>query len=144
MAMQAFSVVVGLIELDVLRNGRRPEIVDIDMLQPAEFGFHSSKHRVAGVARITSLFGWDAVILEMRGGQMSRIIDKQALPVGFHDVTRQTEFRALGMLKFGRANHPYAQDRQGEQHQKRHHFPAASRGDAGPKDNHGNKNDGQC
>jgi hypothetical protein len=73
-ATQAFTVVVGLIELDAFRSWRGLEMVHVDMLQPAEHCLHSPKHRVVGVARIVSLFGRNAVILEMRCGQMPRIV----------------------------------------------------------------------
>jgi hypothetical protein len=60
--VQAFSIVTGLIELDVFGSRRRLEIVHIDMLQPAELC------RIVGVARIASLIGRNAVILKVRRG----------------------------------------------------------------------------
>jgi hypothetical protein len=66
--VQAFSIVIGLIELDVFGSRRRLEIVHLDMLQPGELCLHSSKHRIVGVARIASLIGRNVVILKMRRG----------------------------------------------------------------------------
>jgi hypothetical protein len=124
--MQAFTVVVGLIELDVFRSWRSFEIVHVDMLQPAELCLRFPKHRLVGVARIASLFGRNAVILEMRCGQMPRIVEKQALPVGFHDVAGQAEFRALGTFQFGREARSQAQDGQDEKEARTRGVPSMS------------------
>jgi hypothetical protein len=125
MAMETLSVVIGVVKLNVLRGWRRLEVVHIDMFQSAELCLHSSKHRVVGVARIAGIFGRNAVILEMRGRQMPRIVNKQALPIRFHDVTGQAESRALGTLQFGREARSQTQYGQDEKDKEGHDFSAA-------------------
>jgi hypothetical protein len=38
------------------------------------------------------------MILEMRSGEMAGIVDSEAFAVRLHDVTRETEFRALRVV----------------------------------------------
>src|SRR5947209_11788552 len=44
--VQALAVVVGLIELDVLRRRRCSKVIDVDMSQPAKLSLASTKHVV--------------------------------------------------------------------------------------------------
>ena len=72
-AVQAFTIVVRLIQRKLCRH--RLEIVDIEMLEPAELGLDTSEHgvmRVTGVTRCTSR---DAIVLEVSGRDIGGIVN---------------------------------------------------------------------
>ena len=70
------------------------------MSQAPELGLKSSEHCLVGVARVAGFVGWDAMILKVSRSKITRIVYSKTLPVGFHDVTGQTEGCALRTLHF--------------------------------------------
>ncbi len=63
MAMQTFTVVIGMVDVDGVH--RRSEIVDVDMVQPVQLAADRAIHGVIGVTRIAGFIRWNPVILEM-------------------------------------------------------------------------------
>ena len=92
MAVKTLAIVERLVELDVLRQGRLSQIVDVKMAQAAELRCERAEHGVVRVAGVARLVGGNAMILIMRRGKIRRVIDMQALSVRFHDdVARLAE-----------------------------------------------------
>ena len=81
-AVQAFTIIVGLIKNYFLRYG--PEIINVEMLQSSHLRLQAAKHRVIGVTGITGFISRDAIVLKMGSGNIGRIVDAQTFPVGFH------------------------------------------------------------
>src|SRR5215470_10039508 len=96
--VQALAVVVGLVEPDFFGFGRRPQVVDVHVTEAAELCFESAEHGVIRVAGVAGLVRWDAMILEMRSGEMAWIVNSEAPAVRLHDVTREAESRALRVV----------------------------------------------
>ena len=82
MAVKAFTIVVRLIEGKLCRH--RLEVINVEMPEPAELGLYAAKHRVIGVTGIAGFISRDAIILEMRGGNIGWIIDAQTFSVSLH------------------------------------------------------------
>jgi hypothetical protein len=70
--MRAFAVVIRVVEA----NGthRRPEPIDVDVVQTIQLGLDGPEHGVIGVAGVTGLVGGNTVVLEMCGGDEGRIV----------------------------------------------------------------------
>src|SRR5437879_10586853 len=81
MAMQAFAVVIRLVELDVCRGRRCSKVIHVDMSQPAKFGLDSTKHGVIRVACVAGFVRGNEMILKVCGGQMMRTVSTQPLSV---------------------------------------------------------------
>lgn len=60
--MQALAIIEGSVELDVFRLRDFPQVLNIDVMQSPPFGCNSAKHRVIGVAGITSMIPGNAVV----------------------------------------------------------------------------------
>src|SRR5262249_39466388 len=102
MAMETLAIVVRLIEFDLRGLRGLSEVIDVKVSQAAYLGFETAEHRVVGVAGVAGFVRRNAVILVVRGRQMKRIIDMQALSIGLHDVTAQAESGALRTIQFSR------------------------------------------
>jgi len=76
MAMQAFTVVIGIVELDGFRNGSN--VLDVNVTEAAKLRENRSIHNVVGMAGVASLFARDARILEMCSRHIPRIVDIKA------------------------------------------------------------------
>jgi len=74
MAVQAFPVVIRFIETNGVVG--LAEILHIDVVQPIQLGAEPAKHRIVRVAGVASLIGRYAVILKVRGGEVSGVIDE--------------------------------------------------------------------
>jgi hypothetical protein len=48
-----------------------PEVLDVDVVQPIQLGAESAKHRIVSVTGIAGLVGRDAMVLKVRGGEVS-------------------------------------------------------------------------
>src|SRR5216684_601166 len=99
-AMEAFAIVIRLIELDVLGGRRCSKVIHVNMSQSAKLGLDSAEHGVIRVACVAGFVRTNAMVLKMCGGQMLRIVNAQALSVRLHDVARQAEFSALCVFQF--------------------------------------------
>ena len=74
-AVQAFAIVVGLIELDIFGPWRRAEILYVNMAQASELGAKSSVKAVVGVAGVARFVRRNAMVLKMGGWNVGRIVD---------------------------------------------------------------------
>ena len=84
--MQALAIIEGSVELDVFRLRDFPQVLNIDVMQSPPFGCNSAKHRVIGVAGITSMIPGNAVVLKMRRRYIAAIIYVKTLAVILHDM----------------------------------------------------------
>lgn len=132
--MQAFTIVVRIVELDILRGRRSAEVVDIHVPLPVHLCAKAAKHRVIGMTGVASFPGRDAMILEVRGGQMARVIDQQAFAERFHFVARQTKLGLFGMFDVIRSAHSQADYRQQKQQKKRKYFTRRRAGNGRTQD----------
>src|SRR5579872_3717890 len=121
--MKTLAVVERLVELNVRRQRRLSQIVDIKMPQAAELRPERTKHSVVRVAGVARLVRGNAMILIVRPGKVRGIVDVQALSVGLHDVAREAKGRAFGPSHF--IFHPGQErkDRQKEKYSKRNNLP---------------------
>lgn len=97
--MQAFSIVVGIVKLDLLRDV--PEVLDVDVPQAAKLRLESAIQRVVGVACIARLIAGHPIVLKVGGGKVGDIIHEKALAVVLHYVAgraKRRRLRALHML----------------------------------------------
>jgi hypothetical protein len=113
--MQAFPVVVGIIEPNGFGRWRFPEIVHIDVLEAVHFGAKAAEHRVVGVAGIAGFVGGNAVVLKVSCGKVGGIIDQQAFAERLHFMTGETKLRSLGAIDVIHGAHPHADKRQQEE-----------------------------
>ena len=139
MAMETFSIVVGFVQLDILRAGFLFKVVNIQMPQATEFGLESSEHRVVGMAGVAGFVGGNAMILKMSGGEVTRIVYPKALPVRFHDVTGQTEGCALRTLHFIVHSGSKTEQWKKEKHAERKNLAARVHRDRGAQNDHASK-----
>src|SRR5260370_6739988 len=86
MTMQAFPIVVGVVQLDLFRRRWSREVIDVDVAQPAQLGFGGAEHRVAGVAGVTGLVRWYPMGLEVGCAEIRRIVNPETLSVRLPDV----------------------------------------------------------
>ena len=73
-AVQAFAIVVGLVELDVFGPRRRTEILDVNVPQATELGANAAIEAIVGVTGVAGFIGWDAMILKMGGRNVGRVV----------------------------------------------------------------------
>ena len=73
-AVQAFAIVVGLVELDVFGPRRRTEILDVNVPQATELGANAAIEAIVGVTGVAGFLGWDAMILKMGGRNVGRVV----------------------------------------------------------------------
>ena len=144
MAMQAFAVVVRLVELDIRGLWWISQVIDINVAEAPKLGLEATKHCVVGVAGVTRFVSWNQMILEVGCRQMSRIIHLQASAVGLHDVTAEAKFRALGVLHLRAKTHSETQQRQAKQQKESHDLPAAGCREARSKHQQSNQSDTKC
>ena len=121
-AMQAFAIVVGLIELDVFRPWRRAEVLDVNVAQSSELGAKSAVEAVVGVTGVARFVGRNAMVLEMGGRNVGRIIHIEAFTVRLHDMAGKAEFRLLGTFDVSRGCHGSAKNRQHAEGNEGEHF----------------------
>ena len=121
-AVQAFAIVVGLVELDIFGPGGSAEILDVDVAQASELGAKSSIKAVIGVAGVAGFVGRDAMVLEMGGRNVGRIIHVEAFAVGFHDVAGKAKLRLFGTFYVGGGCHGSAKNRQHTEGNEGEHF----------------------
>ena len=108
MAMQAFAIVIGVIELDGFRNS--PEILDVHVTEAAKLRENRPIHDIVGMARVASFVAGGAGVLEMRGWDVHRIVDIKAPAVWVHNMARETEpclFGALHVFRRAHGCHDY-------------------------------------
>lgn len=72
--VQAFAIVVGLIELDVFRPRRGTKILDVDVPQASELGANAAIEAVVSVTGVAGFIGWDAMVLKMSGRDVGRVV----------------------------------------------------------------------
>jgi len=137
MAMQAFAVIVGTIELDGL--GNRSEILHVDVTEAAKLRENRSVHNVVRMAGVASFFAGDAGVLKMRSGHVRRVINMKAPAVRVHHVAREAELRLLGTLHMLRGAHRGHDYRQQKINDERELFAAACGCKRGTKRNRGDK-----
>src|SRR6478752_1591116 len=100
--MQALAIVVRLIELDLLRFGNGPEILDLEMAETPEFRAHSAEHGIVRVAGVTGAIARNAIVLEVARRQVARIIHIETAAEVGHHVAGEAElsgFRAVHLLR---------------------------------------------
>ena len=82
--MQAFTIVVGIVEFDLV--GNLAEILHVHMPEPAQFGIEAAIKRVIGMASVTGIFRRHQMVLKMYGGQKRLIINVQTLAIIMHNM----------------------------------------------------------
>src|SRR5262245_57974491 len=95
-AMEALPVIVGRVQLDLVRH--LPKILDVDMPEPAQLCLVISKHRVISVTGETGLVPRHSIVLIVRRRQERGIVYAKALAVVRHCVTGQAKFRPFRAL----------------------------------------------
>ena len=83
------------------------------------------------------------MILEMRRGEMTGIVDPQTFSVRLHNVTGEAEPRALRVVHLRRKTHPYAEQRKREEADEGGDFPGRGRRGLWSNDEDGNQRDGE-
>ena len=97
------------------------------MSEAAHFGVEVAEHRVMRVTGEAGLVFRNAIVLEMRGGNIGGIISIKAFAVGLHDVARQAELPRLRILQVDRSTKNGRNDRQDKQCDKGEDFAAQRR-----------------
>jgi len=129
--MQTFPVVVRFIKANGVMGFA--EILDVDVVQPIQLGAESAKHRIVSVAGVTGLVGRDAMVLKVRGGEVSGVIQIQAATVRLHDVAGEAERGVLGSFEFRRNAHGHTEQRQQEEDKECEDFPSTGCCQPGPR-----------
>jgi len=111
-AVQAFAIVVGLMELDIFWARRRAEILNVNVAQASELGASAAIEAIVSVAGVASFVRGNAMVLKMGGRNVGRIVDVKAFTVGLHDVAGKAKLRLLGTFDVGGGCHGAAQNRQ--------------------------------
>ncbi len=140
MTVQAFAIVVGLIELDIFRPRRRTKILVVDVPQASELGANSSIKAIVSVTGVAGFIGWDAMVLKMGGRDVGRVVHVQAFAVRLHDVAGKTKFGLLGTFDVGRRRHGAAQNRQHTEGNERQHLSRSRNCYRGTGDDDGDEN----
>ncbi len=135
MAVQAFTIVVRTVKLDLVGRRRCSKILNVDMPESAKLGVETAIEPIISMARIAGFVGWNSMILKMSGGDVLRIVHEEAPPIRLHDVARKTECRLLGPFDVFGGCSQCAQDRQNKKGQEREDF-AAWRGRQGGSRNY--------
>src|ERR1700735_4984474 len=104
-AVQAFAIVVGLVELDVFGPRRRTEILDVNVPQATELGANAAIEAIVSVTGVAGFLGWDAMILKVGGRNVGRIAPVQAFSVGLHDMAGKAKLRLLGAFDVRGSGH---------------------------------------
>jgi len=73
-AVQAFAIIVGLIELDIFWARRRAEILNVNVAQASELGANAAIEAIVGVTGVAGFIGWDAMILKMGGRNVGGVV----------------------------------------------------------------------
>lgn len=141
MAVEALTIVERLIKSELCRY--RLEVVDIQMPEPAELGLHAAEHRVVSVTGITRRISRDAIVLKVRRGNISWIVNTQAFPVGLHRMARQTKIGGFGFFEMNRRPQNKRGDRQDKQRDKGENLAASYRRERRPDDQQTDKDDAQ-
>ncbi len=138
--VQAFAIVVGLIELDVFRPRRGTEILDVDMPQASELGAKAAIKTIVGVTGVAGFIGRNTMVLKMSGRDVGRIVHVKAFPVGLHDVAGKAKFRLLGTFDMGRRCHGAAEHGKDTEGDERQHLPGSGNGYRGTHDDDRDEN----
>src|SRR5580704_7896195 len=136
MAVQAFAVIVWGVELDFFRARGSAKILDVDVMESAEFCTDVAVQGVVGMAREAGLVHWYAVVLEMLRCHVGRIVDHQAFAVGFHDMAGKAELRSLRAVDLLGGAPRCAQERQEEKSAERKNFSFPALGNRRANHNH--------
>jgi len=94
--MEAFAIIVGHIEFDLVRFRHGAEVLDKQMTNAPELGADCPKHRVIGVAGVTGLVRGHQMVLEMTRWNEARIVNIEAAAVVIHDLAGEAEGSRLG------------------------------------------------
>lgn len=97
-AMQALAIVERLVELDFSSLWYCPQVLNVNVRQTPRFVFQPAKH---GVVRVTGIAGpvpRNAIVLEVRGRQVTAVVYVEAPTIVLHRVAREAEFRSLGAI----------------------------------------------
>src|SRR5688572_20022846 len=86
--MQAFAVMKWLVELDLTGFRNRTQVLNVNMGESTPFILQTAEHRVVGVAGVAGTVARHAVVLEMRGSQITPVINVKTAAVVLHGVTR--------------------------------------------------------
>jgi len=136
-AMQAFTVVIGVVQLDGFRNGSK--ILDVNVTEAAKLRENRAIHDVVGMAGVASLVAGDAGVLEMRGWHVRRVINMKAPAVRVHNMAGETEVGLFGALHVFRGAHGGHDYRQQKINDERELLAAACGCKRGTKRNRGDK-----
>src|SRR3569833_4765148 len=98
-AVQTGLIREGSVELNISRLRDPSQILDVDMTQAAKFRLHATEHREIGMACIAGVIGRDEVILKMRGGEITLIVEVEALSEILQDKARETKARRRGAVQ---------------------------------------------
>jgi len=98
MAVQAFAVVVGHVQLDLIGSWNCTQILDEQVPHAPDLGADGPKHRVIGVARVARLVPRHEVVLRVARGDVAGIVDIEASAVVVHDVAGETEGSRFGAV----------------------------------------------
>ena len=86
MAMQALAIVERAVELDLGGLWDFPEILYINVAQPAKFGMERAEHGVIRMARVARMIAGNEIVLKMLGRNVTGIIHVQAAAKIVHNV----------------------------------------------------------
>jgi hypothetical protein len=139
--VQTLTIVVRLVESELF--GHRLEVVDLEMPESAELGFHPAKHRVISVTGITGFASRDAIILEVRGGNVGLIVVAQTFSVGLHGMAGETKVGGFGLFEMNRRTQSYRGDRQNKQRDKGKNLAASYRRERRSNDQQTDKNNAE-
>src|SRR4029079_2361433 len=98
MTMQTLTIIKRDVELDFFRLWDRAEILHVDMRQSPPLVLRPPKHRVVRMTGVTGPIARNAVVLEMRSGQVAPVIDIQTSAVLFHRVAGKAKLSRFGPL----------------------------------------------
>ena len=128
MAVQAFAIVVGLVELDIFGPGGSAEILDVDVAQASELGANAAIKAIVGVTGVAGFLGWDAMILKMGSRNVGRVVHVQAFSVGLHDMAGKAKLRLLGAFDMCGSGHRAAKHRKNTESEEYQHLPRGGNG----------------
>lgn len=132
MAVQALAIVVGRVELDLVRGRRRSEILNVNVAQATNLGAKAAIQGVVRVASVTGLIRGNSVVLEVGRRHILRIVDIKTLPVRLHDVARETKRCLLRPFDMSGGRAKRAEYGENEKRKEGEYFAASSGGQGRP------------
>jgi hypothetical protein len=140
MAVQAFAIIEGRIEFDVLGLWDCPEILHEDVVHPAPFRLVIPEHCVIGMAGKTGVIARDKIVLKVLRRNEALIVHVETLPEIRHHMAGKAELRRSGALQVFVHARPHREHWQYAERYERDDFAAASPCEFRTQDNKKNEN----